>query len=568
MSSDRTSVIACALAAAAAIAAAPAARARQQPVEPFVDSVEVNVVNVEVYVTGPDGEPMRGLGPEDFVVYDDGKPVRITNFYVGSSIRTPATDGDRPTAEPPSSQRLNLAIYLDDESIRPFGRRDVIRRLRELVEAGAARGHRFMLIVHGGTLTVPHTFDDPPDRLGPLLDRLGNATGALGALDAEAADIFRTMARTSPEPSARATDGDFASMDARSLLPRIEFYATAVREQTFVRLSALADLVAALGGVPGRKAVLYVGEGIKTRPGEDLFDAWQLRFPLLARREGVNGYDASRYGTFDDLRALAARANGNLVSFYAVDTGDPVNFSNLTAEREGYAGGSQPMLLDRHDMSASLGFLAGGTGGAVVAGSGGRAGLDGLMGDLDSYYSLGFEPERPSDGGTHSLRVEVARAGARLRYRETYEDKTPDVRMRDLTRAALLLGASDNPLAVAVEAERTTAGPGGAVDVVLLVKVPLGRLALLPAGEVHRARLVMYLAVKDEKGRTSEIQRREFPVQVPNRSLLTALGQYAGFTFDLRLRPGDHTVAVTVRDEVASTASTVAMPLEVVRPAT
>ncbi len=552
------------LVAAAAISAS-GSTAQERPQEPFVDAVEVNVVNVEVYVTGADGEPVRGLRPEDFVVYDDGTPVRISNFYVGRTIRPPEEPEERTAEVLPPSQRLNLVIYLDDESVRPFGRREAVRKLRDLVDAGTRRGHRFMLVVHGSRLAVPHTFDDPPERLDGLLARFEDSTGGLGALDAEAADIFRTMARTGPEPPARSTDGDFATMDARSLLPRIEFYATAVREQTIARLSALEDLVAALGAMPGRKAVLYMGEGIKTRPGEDLFDAWQLRFPMLARREGVSGYDASRYGTFDELRGLAARANANLVSFYAVDTGDPVRFATLSAEREGYAAGSQPLLLDRQDMAASLGFLTGGTGGTMVSGG---TGLGSLIADLDSYYSLGFEPEHPGSGGTHGLRVEVKRPGVRLRYRQAYRVTTPEARMRDRTRAALLLGAGENPLAVEVASESASAGPGGTVELVVLVKVPLGRLALLPAGSVHRARLAIYIAVKDERGRTSDIGRREFPVQVPNEALLTALGQYAGFTFDLQVRPGTYTVAVTVRDELATSASTVAVPLEVVRPAT
>ena len=55
----------------------------QQPSaeEVFVGRVEVNVVNVEVYVTDKDGHPVTGLTREDFELYEDGERVEITNFF-------------------------------------------------------------------------------------------------------------------------------------------------------------------------------------------------------------------------------------------------------------------------------------------------------------------------------------------------------------------------------------------------------------------------------------------------------------------------------------------------------
>jgi hypothetical protein len=47
----------------------------------FFESLDVNVVNVEVYVTDRRGEPVSGLGRDDFELYEDGHRVPITNFY-------------------------------------------------------------------------------------------------------------------------------------------------------------------------------------------------------------------------------------------------------------------------------------------------------------------------------------------------------------------------------------------------------------------------------------------------------------------------------------------------------
>jgi len=63
-------------------ASGPALFAQAPPPPPpsFGEVMEVNVVNIEVYVTDRDGKRVTGLRKEDFEVLEDGKPVGITNF--------------------------------------------------------------------------------------------------------------------------------------------------------------------------------------------------------------------------------------------------------------------------------------------------------------------------------------------------------------------------------------------------------------------------------------------------------------------------------------------------------
>nr|MDP9121636.1 hypothetical protein [Acidobacteriota bacterium] len=61
--------------AAAHPASAPAARA-------FEDTAQVVDVEVPVYVTGRDGQPVRGLKASDFEVYDEGEPQKLSGFEV------------------------------------------------------------------------------------------------------------------------------------------------------------------------------------------------------------------------------------------------------------------------------------------------------------------------------------------------------------------------------------------------------------------------------------------------------------------------------------------------------
>jgi len=65
-----------ALGAALWVTLTPQASAQDEPppgseAEPFIESVRTAVVNVDVYVTDRDGNPVTGLGPEDFELYED-----------------------------------------------------------------------------------------------------------------------------------------------------------------------------------------------------------------------------------------------------------------------------------------------------------------------------------------------------------------------------------------------------------------------------------------------------------------------------------------------------------------
>ena len=64
-----------------AVQGGPAATPPPSPEGDFFESIDVNVVNVDVYVTDKKGNRIHGLKKEDFELYEDKKLVAITNFY-------------------------------------------------------------------------------------------------------------------------------------------------------------------------------------------------------------------------------------------------------------------------------------------------------------------------------------------------------------------------------------------------------------------------------------------------------------------------------------------------------
>lgn len=109
----------------------------------FVESIDVRVVNLEVFVTDRQGQRVGGLTREDFEVLEDGRPIQVSNFYAVTGGRTEIPDagsvmllggetGEDTSEALPLEQRLNLAIVIDDLSL------DARNRNRLLLAIGNA----------------------------------------------------------------------------------------------------------------------------------------------------------------------------------------------------------------------------------------------------------------------------------------------------------------------------------------------------------------------------------------------------------------------------------------------
>src|SRR5260370_41920407 len=75
------------------------------PLPPLTAHVDVNVVNVDVTVTDRSGKPIMDLTRDDFQIFEDGKPMNVTNFSLAENrVQRPATAGTpRPGRSGPSA---------------------------------------------------------------------------------------------------------------------------------------------------------------------------------------------------------------------------------------------------------------------------------------------------------------------------------------------------------------------------------------------------------------------------------------------------------------------------------
>ena len=537
----------------------------------FFESVDVHVVNVEVYVTDRDGKRVPGLSREDFEISEDGKPVKISNFYAidaampatpaaSPALSAPAPPAAAPAAAPvipaaiPPEQRLYLTLFVDARSLTAPTRNRLLPALKSFLAGRLRPEDRLLLVRYDGSVRLLGPTSDPA-ALAAALDETAKESSHGTAAAAERrrllAEINQATAQNEDESPNRLT---FVIEQAREIYQSIRAYSQNGEAEVRATLGALGQLVDSLAGLPGRKAVLVVSGGLSQQPGQDLFRIWQSKFARFALRIGATNLDSSHQDTARLFDRLVEHANANRITFYTLAA--PEDLSGRSAEMAGFdhdrvPGGTAAEGLNR---SQPLQNLAAGTGGLSAVNSLGPL-LDRMRGDLEAYYSLGYVPAHRRDGKNHPLEVKVRDRALTVRTRAAYRERTAAESTAGRTLSALLLGEATNPFNpfnIAVSIEGESKDPQGQYQVTLEVKLPMAKLVLVPRGDAHEGQMRIFVGARDTEGRVSEIQEVTVPIKVPNDQVLAVMSQNLATRVSLLLRPGEHRLAVGVRDELGN----------------
>ena len=538
------------------LAPSAAAQSGEAPAEAprvFFESLDVALVNVDVYVTDAKGNRVTGLTIDDFEIFEDGRPVEVTNFYAvadGQPVAPPAgaaaiTASEGAASEPrlvpgrlpvPEDQRLHLVLYLDNQFLRPFNRNRVVRQVREFLRSQVSPQDRVMLVTYDRELHRRHPFTSDMLAISEALDETLTLTGSAASAETERRDVIRRIEQSTTQSEAQS---------------HADFYAKSLHHDVGLSIDALKKLVGSLAGLPGRKALLYISDGIPLTPGEDLFHLVDQRYS----GQSIGRLQARRYNARQRFRELTARANANRVTFYTLEAAGLDFHASLSAEHGGSAnatGGSNldlDVMRDSNNQQA-LTMMALDTGGLATFNSNNISGaLDRMATDFGSYYSLGYQPALRQEGRYHKIEVRVKQRGLKVRHRSGYRDKTAETQVAEGTLAALFYGWEKNSLGVELSAAAGQRQDNGNYLVPLKVRIPLGKVTFIPHETLHRGQLQVSVAVIDEEGRVSSVQQTPIPIDIPEADFAMARQQLFVYEVELLMREGYQEVAVGVRDD-------------------
>jgi len=510
--------------------------------ESFKESIEVSVVNLDVYVTDKKGQPVTGLRKEDFQVFEDGSPVEISNFFAesrGTAPAAPAASGGPGQSAPerPVSQRLRLVVFVDDVNLSQANRMRILQNVGRFLHSELKPGDEVMLVRYDQKLDIRRQFT--PD---------------LKVVDAEIKEILKlptdirkyqqSFSQAIQSVSFSQLGGERGGETGSGTEIEGQLNAWAGEESVMVQgaLDALDSVVSWLAGVPGRKAVLYVSDGLPITPGLDLYTIYSRTPRASSAQERVSAMSAEKYDMTARFRQLTAHASRNRVAFYPI-------------EAFGTRDGSAVSLFDSVSLEvrqAGLRFLADDTGGrALINATDVPAALARVSEDFGTYYSIGYQPRRPGDEAEHKIEVKVKARGAQVRYRQWYRDKPVSETVAEATLAVMHFGPEDNPLEAKLEVVPGKK-PG---ETLVRIKVPVAKLFLQPNGASRQGQLRLYVVASGEGSTTPVRQTKLVTVEVPEAE--AAAGSRKEYTHEIAipLKPGYYALGVGVRDELAAATS-------------
>lgn len=565
--------------------ALPAAAQDAAPAPTFFESVDVDVVNLEVFVADRDGRPVFGLDKDAFELLIDGEPREIEYFYsearpAGSrepavpsrpSSPTPRSEAFEPLPEledgAPAEQQLHVVFYIDNLNLRPSQRKRAVKMIRNFIDERLSPDDLVGIVSMNRTPFVHNDFTSDRRLLSRILDEVEETAAKDFTGDAQLRRIYRTIAETRATGARRTEAQSSREANIAMALNDIRAYAENQYQNGRISLAGLARISMSLAGVPGRKALVHVSGGIETRPGEAPYVDLTRNFAGV-NMEGLLAYDRDigHYDLIDEFQELGRLTNAARVTYYAVDA-DP-NHRSLaySAEFQGSLDGGTAPSFALSAMEANIRepveLTARVTGGRRIQLTTTRGDeLDPVLDDFGSFYSLGFPVDPGEEVKTHNVEVRVKVEGLRVRHRETYSSRPRDARSVDSVRAALWFNSVDNPLHLGVETGEVVERKDGNRILPLMVKIPLDKIVLLPQGEHRVGQLTLFVATQGGNAEARPVQKISLPIAIPNEKFDEIQGESAAYEMPLVIRDGDLRGAITVRDELGAAESVLTVDL-------
>jgi VWFA-related protein len=499
--------------AATATSGAQSPQTQQPPV--FRGGVEL--VTLDVTVIDKDGNPIRGLKPEDFVVTLDKqpRPVRVLDFLESGSAAgstAEARQTTNQTGQPPPARPRGRTIVLlfDDLSYKPGPGKAL------LVAAERMLGTFDIDDLIGITTTsgLGPTVNPTRDRAAlvaalhdkRMIGRNDNMTAPFYIAVDEAIEIDRGMPRETLDVVAGRECGE-VGIPTDVCKPMVESagraYAQQVTHSTAMQLSAFQQLMGLLKKASAPKVVIALSAGVAIGTELDL----QRQLEPLGRAAAEDG-----------------------VQFYALsELPDSIDMSDRNPAR------SAARVQEGRFLNSGAQTVAENAGGTafLVVGQADRF-FKRIETETSGFYQLGVEAPMVTDKHRYfSTKVSVKASGATVRVnREALlASVTPEsVPIAEQLKATLAQGGVAFGVPIALGAAQRRDPSSNALQLGVNVQVP---------ASVEGPLVTMYGLV-NEAGQVTQAGRRDVPAPKP--------GEDYQLAFPVQVEPGKYRLRFVVAD--------------------
>lgn len=522
--------------------------------EKLTETVEVRVVNVDVVVTDRAGNPVHGLTKDDFEVFENGKKQTVTNLYeisavsplVGAQATTTAAATVETAATPVETRRRRIMVFLDNYSLDPARRADVLKSVERFVDQQKQAQDEVALVAWNRSVKIvaPFTSDIAVLKQGINAMRAKGFGGL--SFPQEKERVRAECQRYYDQAESNLISYQDAFDESRGA---VRSYAEEAYLTSKILLDGLRSTLAAFAGLDGKKVLVFAGAHLPQSPGEDIaFWLYRTYQRQLRNLSAMNVVDLPRTAARINLEEVAALASADDVAMYFIDGGNTSDYSTSVENRGAETSGAE-QLLEANNTADAFRRLAEVTGGSVVTRwQNFDVAFDTVARDLNSYYSVGFKPETTVTGNRR-VSVKVRNPQYNVRARMLYTPKSPEVDINQRLIANLVHGEMKGDWAITVHTG-TPERDGKYFKVPMEISIA-PTLTLLPAGSDMAGGYTVYILMGNA-GAMSKVMKTVQDVRVPAAGEAALRKQPLTFTGTLMVRPGENTLSVAVVDRVSS----------------
>lgn len=548
----------------------------------FVDTTEVTLINVDVTVTDRRGNPVTDLTPEDFEVIQNGERQVITNFAVftregrrgvpslptlarqepepaesdaeeepaaddadAAAQEAPADSDGEPdpawgidTSWLPEREPRYIVVYVDNENLHPFNRNRIINQTVEWVRNQLAEPDQMMVVSYQRSLTIQQRFTSDPDAVIAALRSLRTYTGGRTEVNS-----YRERVEGYIEEGMNRGDGRWRAMEA------VRGFAREQRHNLTFAIRASQEIVTMMSGLPGKKILIHISDGLPWSPGLELFNELQEQYQDASAFTYARDYEAS-----DLFRGLVTTAISAGVTFYPVDARGLEAGTGVSAESRQPRSPFTTSLL-RTNYQDSLIYMAEQTGGmAVLNANDVRPGLERMVDRMETYYWIGYPWVPTGRDRLHRIDVRIpGRPDLQVNFRRSYMERSAATQVGDRVMSGLVVDMDENALGVALTSGDPTPATAGRWLLPVEVRIPWHRVALIPDGEDLVGHLMVYYAARDDEGQQSDLQQTEHVVRIPMiESVRGNAPSHVVISSSMLLEDGRYRLSVGVRDQLTN----------------
>lgn len=542
----------------------------------FQLKVERNLVVVRVIVRDRDGRVKEGLGKDDFLLFDNGKPQTISHFSIE---KAPGISAESATGEKheegktsgtsaPSAPRRFLALYFDDVHLQMQDIMAVRAAAEKYLQQSLGPSDRAAIYTSSGQVTLDFTSDQEALRrtLQRLLPRPIIAVAeALTCPDIKDFQAYLIVQENDPRSLDIATEEGFECnclnlpseaqpqcrrdqlRQAQSLAFQVE---NATENSSEYSLRGVDEVVRRMASLPGQRSVILVSPGFMTA-------MQRMRVSELVDRALRSNVIVSSL----DARGLWADTTlGNASTNPVI----PIYRPDLVNEK------AQELIQRDTWTQEVMSTLAGDTGGVYFHNSNDLLAGFREAGSLpETSYVLGFSPSNlKRDGRLHTLTVKLAQRGPwTVQARRGYfaPSKTEDLaaEAKEELRDVLFSSQDVNEIASDLRTQFFRLNQAQA-RLSVFSHVDVGSIHFEKQNGLNSDVVTILLAIFDENGNVVVVKQKTitFHMREASLELLRKTGLNARTTFEIK--PGNYVVRQVVRDGTSSVMSGISRSVQVV----